>query len=115
MSSYSIITSIVDHLINYDVEKVRRLLWAQNHAADHSRREATELMRESVNQFAFRNIDGGKAADPVKTHEKSMGDGDIPSMLKCIDEKSDGASGEHSKESGVQDNRDLLGSDVAGG
>ena len=95
MTSAAIVDSVVNHMLIYDVEKVRRLKWAQENAADHSRSEASQLMRESVNQFAFKNVDGGKRWDPVKTNEKD----NLATQLKSIDEGSDGASGEQSRSS----------------
>ena len=65
LASAEVIEKIIDYLILNDVEKVRRLKWAQENAASHSKLDAIDQMRESINQFAFRNVDGGQRWDPV--------------------------------------------------
>ena len=88
LASTAIIEAIISQMLDYDLEKVRRLKEAQDNAARHSRSEATRLMRESVNQFAFKNVDGGKRWDPVRTNEV----GNLATQLKSIDERTDSAS-----------------------
>lgn len=65
LASSEVIEKLIDYIIKNDVEKVRRLKWAQENAATHSKGEAIDLMRESINQYAFRNVDGGQRLDPV--------------------------------------------------
>lgn len=95
MTSPAVVEAIINQVLDYDVEKVSRLKWAQDNAASHSRGEAIRLMRASVNQYAFKNVDGGKRWDPVDTNEAEK----LATHLKSIDERTDGASADQSQSS----------------